>query len=220
IGDYSRELCGGTHLSASGQVGLLLVTSEGGTGAGVRRVEAVTGRGAEAYLQSRLQLLDRLEEKLGSADVEARIESLQGELRTAKRQIAELQRAASRRDLDRLLADAQDVDGIRVIAAEVNVGTREALRDLGDEVKGRIGKGVVVLGAAVEGRPAFLAMVTQGVGVHAGNLIKRVAQVAGGGGGGRDTLAEAAGRDLGKLGEALRQVPRLVQQDLGNGKSN
>jgi alanyl-tRNA synthetase len=209
-GDFSRELCGGTHVSNTGQIGFFLLVSETGIGAGLRRVEALTGRGAEEYVRSQLRVLDRASARLGGGDVEARLESLLAELQQARRQVQELQRQIGHGEVERLLAQAQDIDGLRVVTGDVRVPDRAALLELGDELRGRIGRGVVVLGSIVAEKPAFVAMVTPGVGVHAGRLIRQVAALTGGSGGGKPEVAQAGGKDPERLPEALRAVPGLV----------
>ncbi|MHB9092203.1 MAG: alanine--tRNA ligase [Chloroflexota bacterium] len=212
IGDYSRELCGGTHLHSTGQIGLCLVLSEGSVGAGIRRIEAVTGRGAERHVYEMTDLLGELRGQLQAQDLPAKITELNAELQSQRRQIGQLQHRLMAGELDRVLASAHDVDGIRLVAAQVEAPSRDALRDLADLVKARLGSGVVVLVSVVDGKPTYLAMTTPDVKVHAGNLIKRVAEVAGGGGGGRPDLGQAGGGDAARLPEAVRRVSQLLNQ--------
>jgi len=212
IGDYSRELCGGTHLHSTGQIGLFLIASEGSIGAGLRRIEAVTGRGAERHVYEQADVLASLQSQLQSQDVQAKVSEMMAELQSQRRQIAQLQRRVMQTEIDRVMATSREVKGIKVVAAQVEAPSRDALRDLGDMVKARLGSGVIVLVAEVDGKPAYLAMATPDTKVNAGNLIRRVAAVAGGGGGGRADLGQAGGGEPSKIGEALKRVPQILTQ--------
>ena len=210
IGDYSRELCGGTHLRATGQIGLFLILSEGSIGGGLRRIEAVTGRGAERHVYELMDTIAGLHGQLQTQDIAGKIAELQSELASQRRQIGQLQRRLMQQEIDRVLATTQEVDGIKVAAAQVEAPNRDALRDLGDMVKARLGSGVVVLVSVVDGKPAYLAMATPDTRVHAGNLVRRVAEGIGGGGGGRPDMGQAGGGDPARLAEALERVPQLL----------
>ncbi len=210
IGDYSRELCGGTHLRSTGQIGLFLILGEGSIGAGLRRLEAVTGRGAERHVYGLVDTLAGLQSQLQTADVRAKIGELLSELQSQRRQIGQLQRRLVQQEIDRVLVLARDIGGVKVAAAEVDAPSRDAMRELGDMVKARLGSGVVILISIIDGKPAYLAMATPDTKVHAGNLIRRVAEIAGGGGGGRPDMGQAGGGDPAKIAEALRQVPQLL----------
>ena len=210
IGDYSRELCGGTHLRATGQIGLFLILSEGSIGGGTRRIEAVTGRAAERHVYEEMDTIAALQNQLQSHEVLAKVAELQSELQAERRQVVQLQRRLLQQEIDRVLATTQTVNGLKVVAAEVEAPNRDALRDLGDMVKARLGSGVVVLASVIDGKPAYLAMATPDAKVNAGNLVRQVAAVAGGGGGGRPDLGQAGGGDPGKIGEALQHVTQFV----------
>lgn len=214
LGDYSCELCGGTHVNRTGDIGYFVITSEGSVGAGVRRIEALAGRPAEHFVREKLSLLDRLAKRLGG-DVEARVQALLEELEEERRQVQQLQRQLLAGEVDRLLARAVPVDDLEVIAAQVEVPSLDALRELGDRLRSRIRRGVIVLGSVLGGKPALIAMVTPGVAINASDLVKKVAAIVGGSGGGRPDLAQAGGRFPEKLGEALQQVVPLVRGQLG-----
>ncbi|MDA8217541.1 MAG: alanine--tRNA ligase [Dehalococcoidales bacterium] len=212
IADYSRELCGGTHLRATGQIGLFLILGEGSVGAGLRRIEAVTGRAAERYVYEQLDTVAGLQNQLQSQDLAGKVSELTLELQTQRRQLGELQRDRLRHTVDDVLAARREVDGISVVAAKVDVPSRDSLRDLGDMVKARIGSGVVVLATVTDGKPAFLAMTTADVKVHAGDLVRQVAAVAGGGGGGRPDLGQAGGGEPSRIADALEKVPEMLSK--------
>jgi alanyl-tRNA synthetase len=212
---YSRELCGGTHLRATGQIGFLRVTSEGSIGSGLRRIEAVTGRGAEEYLRHRLALLDAASQVLQTAPeaILGRAESLNAELAAARRETDRLHRELARQRIDSLAAQARTQAGVTILAAIVEATSMESLREQTDWLRDRLGSAVIVLGAVIAEKPAFVAAVTPDLvakGYHAGDIIKAVAAVAGGSGGGRPELAQAGGKDAGKLAEALAAAKAIV----------
>ncbi|MFQ5459795.1 MAG: alanine--tRNA ligase [Anaerolineae bacterium] len=217
----STELCGGTHLSATGQIGSFIVTAEGSVGSGLRRIEAVTGRGAEEYVRERLDLLHQVAHSLQVPGVEGvlrRLAELDGRLRDLEGEVAALRAAAVEVGAEDLAAMAQEVDGVRVVAAQVEAPSPEALRSQVDAVRRRMPSGIVVLGAVIDGRPRLVASVSDDLvsaGRDAGRLVKAVAAHVGGGGGGRPQLAEAGGRDPEKLDAALAAVPALVAEARG-----
>ena len=214
---FSKELCGGTHAPRTGVIGAFQIVSEGSIGAGLRRIEALTGPAADAWLAERLQILADLSASLRAPvpEIPIRLRALQDELDGARRRLAAVERQTGAASADALVAQAQDVDGIKVVAGRVDVATADALRDAGDAARKRIGSGVIVLAAVVEGRPAFVAMVTPDwirAGLHAGKVIKEIAAVTGGGGGGRPEMAQAGGKDVARIAEALTAVPEVVRR--------
>ncbi|RUS48769.1 alanine--tRNA ligase [Cohnella sp. AR92] len=215
VGDYSLELCGGCHVRNTAQIGLFKLVSEGGIGSGVRRIEAVTGRHAYAYLDDQLGLLRSAASLLKStvADVPKRVESLQGELRQAQRDAESLQGKLSRLEAADLAGSAKDVGGVKLLAAQVNASGMDALRGVADELKAKLGSAVLALGAVDGDKVQLVVAVTPDLlskGLHAGKLIKELAAICGGGGGGKPELAQAGGKDPSKLGEALEAAPSLV----------
>ena len=216
-GGYSRELCGGTHLRATGQIGLFHILGEGGIGRGLRRIEVATGRGAERFVRERLSLVDRVASALGgsTAEIEANLAALLDDLDRQRKELRGLQRRVASAQIDGVLDQVRHVDGVNVVAAQVEVPSMDALREMTDWVRDRLGSAVVVLGAIINGKPGFVAAVTPDLvnaGLKADVLVRQVAQVVGGGGGGRPTLAQAGGRDSHRMGEALSLVPDLVAQ--------
>lgn len=212
----SAELCGGTHLRRTGEIGFFRITSERSVGSGLRRIEAVTGRGAERFVETHLKALETASLRIESPsllEVPDRIEEVLTALRNERKRAEALEAQLLRKDAESLLAQMVRVDGISVISARVSASSMERLRETGDFLKEKIGSGVIVLGAVLDDSPRFLAMVTPdlvGKGVHAGKIVKQVAQIAGGGGGGKPEMAQAGGRDKSKMDEALRAVPRLI----------
>ncbi len=214
---FSFELCGGTHTAATGEIGLLHVESEGSIGAGTRRIEAVTGRGTEGVLSERHVLMESLAKQLQTApaDLQSRLAAVLEDLDRERKRATALERDLAKRQADGLAGGAQDVDGVAVLASEVTASTMEALRGAADSLRARIESGVIVLGSVIDGKPAFVATVSKDLtaeGYHAGNIIREVAKVAGGGGGGRPDMAQAGGKDASKLAEALALAPELVRK--------
>lgn len=216
IGDFSLELCGGTHLRSTGQAGMFRLISSSAVAAGVRRVEAVAGRAALAWARRQEELLVQAAEPLGVAPQElpARVAELREELAAAGRRIESLQALLLGREARLLAASATEVDGIRVVAARCPLPDRGAMRTLGDAVRDNLGSGVVVLAAEEGGRAHLLAMVTPDLverGLHAGNIIKALAPLVGGGGGGKPHMAEAGGRNPAGIGDVLARVGAEVR---------
>ncbi len=212
---YSQELCGGTHLNRTGQIGLVYVTSEGSIGAGLRRLEAATGRGALQFVAERLDTLDKVttELKVSCTEVHTKVCSVIEDLEKERKRSMGLERELARSGAESLLDRVEHVDGLSLLAAKVAVSSPESLREMGDLLRDKLRSGVVVLGAVINDKPSFIAMVTPDLvqkGVHAGDIIKRVARVAGGGGGGKPDMAQAGGKDKNKLDEALNEVKVIL----------
>ncbi len=216
---FSVEVCGGTHVAATGQVGALFVLGESSIGGGMRRLEAVTGRAAERMLVDYAAKLDSLSRKLQTpvADLEARLDSFIQDNEELKRRLAALERTALRWEAENLLEHVADVDGVKVAVGRTSATNSEAMREMGDFLKAKLTSVVVVLAAVVDGNPILMAMVTPDLvdrGLNAGRIAGDTAKVMGGGGGGRPEMAQAGGRNVEMLGEALRGVPALVRRNL------
>ncbi len=213
-GDYSTELCGGTHVQRTGDIGVFKLRAETGVAAGVRRIEAITGEGALEWLRSREQTLREIGELLHGSedDVATRVARLVAQQRELERQLKQLQSKLAGSQSDDLLRQARKIDGVTVLAAEVEGADDRALRDLADRLRDQIRSGVVVLGTARGERALLLAAVTRDLTkrYHAGNIIKQIAPLVGGGGGGKPDLAQAGGKDPTKLREALEAVYQIV----------
>lgn len=212
----SRELCGGTHLRHTGQIGQVRIVAESSIGAGLRRIEALTGQGAEEWVTTGLRTLNETAQSLQTTprDLPKRVLELQEELRSLNRELTEARRKLSQGSLADLLTKASLVNGVKVLAERVEATDADAMREMADWLRDKLGSGVIVLGAVLGDKPFFVATVTPDLleqGYHAGNLVKQVASVVGGGGGGRPNMATAGGRDSAKLGEALSRVPEFVQ---------
>jgi alanyl-tRNA synthetase len=197
----SAELCGGTHVASTGEIGLFQLISESSIGSGLRRIEAVTGRGAEAYINERL------------SEVQKTAHNLEAELDKERKRSLALERELARLRAESLLAQAEVVKGVKVLVAKVPSSRLEILREMSDFLRDKLKSAVVVLGTVYEDKPTFLAAVTPDVvakGYNAGEIVKQVAKVAGGSGGGKPNLAQAGGKDKKKLDEALKLVKSLI----------
>jgi len=220
VGDgYSRELCGGTHLRSTGQIGFFHILSESSIGAGLRRIEAVTGRGAEVYVQQQLDAMGEAARVLQTHpdDLLRKATELVDQMRAQQCEMERLRRQAAREDVEHLLGKAQNVAGVQVLAEQVNVDSVEHMREMIDQLRARLGSSVIVLGAIISDKPSLVAAVTQDLvkqELHAGGLVRQLAEVVGGGGGGSPTMAQAGGRDSDKLASALALAPRLVAKTL------
>ncbi|TKB12191.1 alanine--tRNA ligase [Desulforhopalus sp. IMCC35007] len=219
VSDFSKELCGGTHVSAAGDIGVFKIQSEAGIAAGVRRIEALAGKVAFEDIQRVYAGQKKAVELLNaqsSSDAVARVEQLLSHVKELEKQVAGLSRQLASSDLDSVLAGGEDIDGIKVIAAEIPLDSSKTLREVGDKLRESLGSGVAVLGGAINGKAAILAIVSKDLTsrIKAGELVSRVAQVVGGKGGGRPDMAQAGGPMVDKLSEAIKSVPSAVKEIL------
>lgn len=215
VGDYSLELCGGCHVANTAQIGLFKLVGESGIGSGVRRIEALTGRHAYAYMDGQLDLLKQAAAALKSnvADVPKRIDALYAQVKELSRENESLQAKLGRIEAGSLESKAKTQGGVTVLASAVAAGGMEALRGIADELKGKLDSAVIALGAVDGDKVNLVVSVSPDLvqkGFHAGKLIKEAAAVCGGGGGGRPDMAQAGGKDPSKLEQALRLVEELV----------
>ncbi|TGE34179.1 alanine--tRNA ligase [Desulfosporosinus sp. Sb-LF] len=215
MGTFSQELCGGTHVKDTGEIGLVKILSEGGIGAGLRRIEAVAGLEALAYLRTLDDQVMEVAQMLKSQplDVGKRVNGLMAQVKDLEREIGQLQAKLGKNEVEGLLKRVVEIDGIQVIAAQVHAADMEGLRQMADLLRVKIKSGVIVLGAVSEGKVNFVTAVSPtGLnGLHAGQIIKEVAKITGGGGGGRPDMAQAGGKDPSKLGEAIDRVPTILR---------
>ncbi len=211
----SSELCGGTHVRATGEIGFFHILGESSIGAGVRRIEAVTGRGAEGYIDGQLSIIDEVAEELRASpsEIKSRISTLHTEIDAERKRALALERELLKQAVDSLLGEVLSINGIPLLTARVPASSMEALRQTGDLIKERLKSVLVVLGAVYDDQANFVAMLTPDLvkrGLHAGEIVKQVAQVAGGRGGGRAETGQAGGKDIDKLDDALSTVKDLV----------
>ncbi len=218
IGDFSLELCGGTHVDSTGEIGLFDLTAESGIAAGTRRAEALSGEGAEQKMRQQCELLTQMSGALNApfAELPEKLEGLLQRNRELERRLSELQRRMASQEGGELAAGAREVEGIKVVASRVEVEEVAALRNLADGMRDSLGSGVGVMGAVLDDKVSFIAVVTDDLienrGLRAGDIVKGVARLAGGSGGGKPHLAQAGGKDPGLLDKALSAVADIVQQ--------
>lgn len=219
VSDFSKELCGGTHVTAVGDIGVFKIQSEGGIAAGVRRIEALAGKSAFAEIQKvyaeQKRVVDLVNAQ-GLTAVAEKVEQLLAHLKDVEKQVAELSTQLASSDLDSVLASAVEVEGVKVIGAEIPLDSPKTLREVGDKVRDNLGSGIAVLGGAINGKAAILALVSKDLTprIKAGDLVNKIAQVVGGKGGGRPDMAQAGGPMVDKLAEAIKKVPAAVEEIL------
>jgi alanyl-tRNA synthetase len=218
----SAELCGGTHVRATGEIGYFLVTNEASIGTGLRRIEAVTGSGADALINERLSILDHVAGslKVPYHELPAKISSLNASLSASNKTISSLQRELSKYEVARLIKEnVIAIKGVKVLVAQVPSTPMASLMEMGDLLKTELQSGVVVLATVYDDKPCFVGMATPDIvakGIHCGRLIKKVSEIAGGSGGGRPETAQAGAKDKEKINEALQAAPKFIE-DLLNG---
>ena len=201
---FSFEVCGGTHVRSTGEVGSVYILNESSIGAGMRRIEAVSGRSAEKLVRDRFNREDRIARRLQTTlpELEGRVDSLLDDLEQLRHDKESLERRLSLQAAEGLLASKQEVNGVTVLAARTPASSAESLREVGDWLREKLGSGVVVLGTVLDNRPVLVAMVTPDLvksGIDASEIARGAAKVIDGGGGGRPDVAQAGGRRTDKL---------------------
>ncbi len=219
MGDFSRELCGGTHVANTGVITAFKIVSESGIAAGVRRIEALTGEGVFAYYREQEAVLAEAAKllKASPASVLEKIGHLLAEVKALQSENESLKSKAAKDALGDVMDQIKEVKGVKVLAARVDGVDMNGLRDLGDQLKEKLGEGVVVLASAADGKVSLMATATDGAmkaGAHAGNLIKAIAVCVGGGGGGRPNMAQAGGKNPAGIDEALAKVTEVLEDQM------
>ena len=219
MGDFSVELCGGTHVANTANITLFKIVSEAGVAAGVRRIEALTGNNVIEYYRQMEENLHIIAKtlKTSPAEITEKITHLQKEVKELQSENESLKSKMAQDSLGNVMDQVVEVKGVKVLASAVDGVDMNGLRDLGDQLKEKLGEGVVVLASAKDGKVSLLAMATQDAmdkGAHAGNLIKAAAAIVGGGGGGRPNMAQAGGKNPDKIPEAIAKVAELVEGQL------
>ncbi|MGH2382979.1 MAG: DHHA1 domain-containing protein, partial [Candidatus Limnocylindria bacterium] len=219
VDGYSKELCGGTHVATTGQIGQLVIIGESSIGAGLRRIEAVTGEAASDLVGARLEALRSTALLLGEQDekVPQRVEALMARLREAEKAAKAPRGTSARLDAAAALHGAQEAGSTKVIVQAYPEADANALRGLADDLRGMTGRFVLVSAAGADGKPSILVAASRDLtaeGFDAGAVVRGAAPLIGGGGGGRADLAQAGGRDASRLDEALREAARLALESL------
>ncbi len=216
MGDFSREFCGGTHVSNTGSITAFKILSENGVAAGVRRIEALTGNGVFAYYREQERILEEASRvvKATPATLVEKCSHLMAETKELSAQLESLKSKAAKEALGDVMDSQKEVKGVKLLAASVPGVDMNALRDLGDQLKGKLGEGVVVLLSEQDGRVNLVAMATDGAmakGAHAGNLVKGIAALVGGGGGGRPNMAQAGGKNPAGIPAAIAEAEKVLE---------
>ena len=219
IGNYSMELCGGTHITSTSQAGLVKILGESGVAAGVRRIEALTGQGAISYYNKKEDLLNEVASALKTSpqDSVKKVEALSSEIKNAHKEIEQLRSKLVSGSIDDVLSKAVEIKGVKVVCARFNQLDMDALRNTSDMLKNKAGSGVLVLASDFGDKVNFVVTATKDVldkGIHSGNIIKEVAKIAGGGGGGRPDMAQAGGKDISKIDEALNYSLKVIESQV------
>ena len=216
---FSFEVCGGTHVHATGQVGTLVVLGESSIGGGMRRIEAVTGRAAEELVVQQSATLQAISQKLQAPihELEARLDAYMADTDVLRRRLAETERVGLRAEAESLIGRVHVSGSVNVVSDVISANSVEAMREVGDHIKQKLDSVVIALGAVIDGSPMIVVMITSdlvGRGLHAGNIARDAAKLMGGGGGGRPESAQAGGRQADRLGAALDAVSGLVRDGL------
>ncbi|MCH7663153.1 MAG: alanine--tRNA ligase, partial [Chloroflexi bacterium] len=216
---FSYELCGGTHVRNTGDIGTFIITSEGSAAAGIRRIEAVTGRSAYELIRERTDSLRQISKSLNVKPDEAyeKVEALIIELAAAKKELAKMRRMSIANFFEELLDNTPTVAEIPVLTSTLPGADMDTLRKMADRFRQRHISGVAVLAGIQNGKPQLISVVSDDLvkrGLHAGELVKFLAKPLGGSGGGRPSMAQAGGKDSSKLEEVLKRVPKWVEESL------
>ena len=217
MGDFSTELCGGTHVANTSTIGYFKILSEAGIAAGVRRIEALTSDGLmKHYAEVEAELHEAAKTaKTTPAGLTAKIQSLLDEIKALNSENEKLKSKMANDSLGDVLSQVKEVNGVKVLASKVADVDMNGLRNLGDQLKDKIGEGVVVIASVMDGKVSLMATATdeaQKKGAHAGNLIKAIAGLVGGGGGGRPNMAQAGGKNPAGIEEALKKAVEVVEE--------
>lgn len=217
VGDFSSELCGGTHIDNAGKIGLFKIVSESGIAAGTRRIEAVTGINAIKYVEKESNLLSDIEKLLRCNENEIlnKIEMQNAEIKAKEKEIAALKAKFASGKEDDILNNVSEVKGVKVATGALKDIDGNALRDLADKIRNKIKDGVVILASENKGKVQIVAMATKSavaLGIHCGKIIKEISAIVGGGGGGRPDMAQAGGKNPEKINEAINESKKVVEK--------
>lgn len=219
MGDFSTELCGGTHVANTSAISTFKIVSESGIAAGVRRIEALTGKGVLAYYKNLEEEIEKIAKaaKAEPANVVKKIENLQEEIKSLQAENQKMKDKLAKDALGDVMNQVTEVKGVKLLATKVADVDMNGLRNLGDELKEKIGEGVIVLASSIDGKVSLLAMATDEAvkkGAHAGNLIKEISSLVGGGGGGRPNMAQAGGKNPSGIDDAISKVMEVLEKQL------
>ncbi|HXX56690.1 MAG TPA: DHHA1 domain-containing protein, partial [Thermodesulfovibrionales bacterium] len=221
VPEFSSELCGGTHCNATGDIGSFVIVSEGSVASGIRRIEAFTGKEAFHYLKEKANELKMIHELLRTDRAYARIEKLLNDVKASERELESIKSKTAARDSSSILEQMRKVDGIPVLSQRVDGLEQKDLRVLADNIRDRMGSGVICVASSKNGQASILTMVTKDLTdrFHAGEILKQVSALAGGRGGGKAEMAQGGTNDMEKLDKALESVYDIVKRMMPGGSS-
>ncbi len=216
VGDFSKELCGGTHIDESSKIGLFKIISESSIASGIRRIEAITGRASLNYLKDLAALTDELSSvmKASKDEILVRVNTLKKEVKDKEKEIQKLNNELLKKNLDQILDQYEEINGIKLFALKLKDKDANSLRDIADKIKDKNQSCAVLLASDLGDKVLFVAAVTNDLvqkGINAGNMVKEAAITAGGGGGGRPDFAQAGGKKPEKIDEAIESVRKLIK---------
>jgi alanyl-tRNA synthetase len=214
VGDFSKELCGGTHCKATGEIGICMVLSEGSVASGIRRIEALTGRNALEYLRSKKQELNEIKGLLKTESPAEKIEKLIQDTKSLEKEIQKLKTGSSRDMISEALKEAHEFDGVKVVKIRQDGLNPNELRLLADNIRDRLKSGVIVVSSVIDSQAAIVCMVTKDLKdrYNAGEIVKNISTIAGGKGGGKPEMAQGGTKDIEKLDNALEALYDIIKQ--------
>jgi alanyl-tRNA synthetase len=212
IGDYSKELCGGTHCRATGEIGLFLILSEGSVASGIRRIEALTGKSAFEYLKQKKAEFDEIKELLKSEKPLAKVEKLLIDMKSLEKEIQKLKTGSTTDTISEVLKNAYELDGVKIVKMRQDGLNQNELRLLADNIRDRLKSGIIVVSSVIDSQAAIVCMVTKDLKdrYHAGKIVKSISRIAGGKGGGKPELAQGGTKDIEKLDNALESLYDII----------
>jgi alanyl-tRNA synthetase len=212
IGDYTKELCGGTHCRATGEIGLFLILSEGSVASGIRRIEALTGKSAFEYLKQKKAEFDEIKELLKSEKPLAKVEKLLIDMKSLEKEIQKLKTGSTTDTISEVLKNAYDLDGVKIVKMRQDGLNQNELRLLADNIRDRLKSGIIVVSSVIDSQAAIVCMVTKDLKdrYHAGKIVKSISMIAGGKGGGKPELAQGGTKDIEKLDNALESLYDII----------
>lgn len=219
VDDFSMELCGGTHISATGEAGLIKIVSESSIASGIRRIEALTGTGAIEWYREREKLLNEasLAAKTTPEEISSKIAEMLDELKKTRKELEEIKAKALKNSVNDIIQKAIDVSGIKVLAERMDGLDINELRNTADMLKSKLGSSVVILASGSDGKVSLIISATKDAvekGIHCGKIIGEAAKAAGGGGGGRPDMAQAGGKDVNGIDKAIEIAQNKVKESL------
>ncbi|MEN8906452.1 MAG: alanine--tRNA ligase [Clostridiales bacterium] len=219
IGDFSKELCGGTHIENTSQIGMIKILNESGIASGTRRIEAITGKYALDYFNKRENILNNLAHTLKSNvdEVEKRVKFLIDENKKNEKEIEKIKGKLVSSSLDKIISNSFDLDGTKVLITKINQMSMNDLRNMGDSIKNKLGNSILVLISSYDNKVNIIVTATKEtvkLGINSGKIIKEIAKITGGGGGGRPDMAQAGGKDISKIDEALKKAKEIIKSTL------